>query len=70
MTYGSIFSIIAGKTNRAWVLGLGIVEELFQESGKTGDVNHILTFDRLAPRAGSAAVRQNPRPSGRGGFTK
>jgi len=26
-------------------------------------------FDRLAPRARSAAARQNARPGGRGGFT-
>jgi len=26
-------------------------------------------FDRRAPRVRSAAIRQNARPSGRGGFT-
>ena len=33
------------------------------------DVNAGDKVDRLAPRARSAAARQNARPSGRGGFT-
>jgi hypothetical protein len=40
-------------------------------SGPVLDCNsyRIPRHDRLSPRARSAAMRQNPRPSGRGGFT-
>jgi hypothetical protein len=33
-------------------------------------LNIVENVDRRAPRTRSAAARQNPRPLGRGGFTK